>query len=244
LKQPERCLKSFMVFIAKYIFKDPVPRQANPSYQQTHQEERINVLTHGLMAILFTALLPFAVLQVQRAIPGPPPVAAISVFVFCCCLVLMFVLSAIYHSLPQGSRAKHLFNRLDHMAIYFAIAGSYTPVALVIVGGTAGWLILILEWSLVLAGIFFKLFAFRKNRVTAVFSMVLYLLMGWAILLVLPIFIQQALISCLMLIVAGGLSYTAGIFFYARQKPYSHVIWHLFVNAGAACHFLALVLFL
>jgi len=217
----------------------------NPdAYQQTRREELGNVLTHAPMAILILILLPFAVLYAYRQTSGPPVVAATGVAIFCLCLTLMFGISALYHGLPQTSRLKRIFNRMDHMAIYFAIAGSYTPLALIVIGGKTGWAILILEWSLVLAGIVYKSVAFKKSRTLEIISTILYLLMGWAILPCLPTFIRQAQIGCIILVFAGGLFYSGGVAFFAMQKRHAHVIWHFFVNAGALCHFLAIVFFL
>jgi hemolysin III len=213
-------------------------------YLQTRREEFANVLTHGLMAMLVIAALPFAVLHIYRTMMAEPLTAAVAVAVFCLSLILMFGTSAAYHALPADSRYKLIFNRLDHMAIYFAIAGSYTPLALIVIGGTTGLAVLILEWSLVLAGIIFKVLAFKKSKLNAVISTMFYLLMGWAIVLCLPSFFSQARIACSALILAGGLCYSGGLFFYARQRRYSHVIWHGFVDGGAICHFLAIVLFL
>jgi len=197
-----------------------------------------------LMAILVIMMLPFAVLHTYRQTDSRPLLAAGGVSVFCLCLILMFGTSTLYHGLPGTSRLKLIFNRLDHIAIYFAIAGSYTPIALIVIGGTIGWAVLILQWSLVLAGIIFKTVAFSKSRFNSILSTVLYVMMGWSLVLCLPVFIRHAQIGCSILVLAGGLFYTGGLFFFARQKRYAHVIWHFFVDAGAICHFLAIVLFL
>jgi hemolysin III len=218
--------------------------QPAPRYRQTRQEERVNSLTHGLMAFLVVVLLPFALINTYRRVHGSPPGAVASVAIFCFSLILMFGTSAIYHGLPQENRYKSLLNRLDHIAIYITIAGAYTPISLVVIGGTTGWLVLALEWSLVLIGVLFKIFAFRKSRINAILSTIFYLLMGWVILPFLPVFVRKAQLACSLLIAAGGLFYSTGVFFYARQKRFSHIIWHLFVDAGATCHFLAIVFFL
>lgn len=205
------------------------------SFEQSRREERFNTLTHGLMAVMTAfSLLSLLAGSWQAA----PPV-----IIFCLCMILMFTTSAIYHILPAYSRSKQLFNRFDHISIYFAIAGTYTPVALSIIGGSAGRTLLLLEWSLVLAGIIFKLLAFRRNRLTEIISTAVYLLMGWAIVPWLPAFIARADPGCVVLIVSGGLFYTAGVIFFALKRQYAHTIWHLFVNAGAICHFMGIVLF-
>ncbi len=211
---------------------------------QSRQEERYNSITHGLMGLLVVLALPFAVGHIYRTIAAMPMVAAVSVAVFGTCLILMFGTSAIYHGLPAESRFKQLFHRLDHMAIYFAIAGSYTPLALVVIGGTAGLTMFLVEWALVLAGVLFKILAFPKSKFVSILSTTLYLLMGWVMVIFLPTFFIQASLACGVLIIAGGVMYSGGIIFFALKRNFSHVIWHLFVNAGALCHFLAIVLFL
>jgi hemolysin III len=205
------------------------------SAEQTRREERFNTLTHGLMAVMIALALLSVLSGMWRA--------KLSVIIFCLCMILMFTTSAIYHILPAYSRSKHLFHRFDHISIYFAIAGTYTPVALSIIGGSAGRTLILIEWSLVIAGIIFKILAFRHSRLTEIISTTVYLLMGWAIVPWLPVFISRADPGCVMLIVSGGLFYTAGVVFFALNRKYAHTIWHLFVNAGAICHFLAIAFF-
>lgn len=214
------------------------------SRPQTIQEEKYNVITHGLMAMLLIAAMPFAVLY---AFAGGGVVAlrdAIGVAIFCLSLILMFGTSALYHGMPAGSRYKRIFNRFDHMSIFFAIAGSYTPIVLSIIGGKTGTIILIVEWSLVLVGILYKAFAFKKNRLSWIISITLYLAMGWAIAACFPLLGARATPASFWLIFTGGLFYTVGIFFFAQSRRYMHVVWHFFVNAGAICHFMAIVFFL
>jgi len=210
------------------------------AYAQTRYEEHLNVLTHGIMAAAVMIMLPWAVWNAGRVSFRN----GAGVAVFCGCLILMFGVSAVYHGLPAGGAAKKVLNRLDHMAIFFAIAGSYTPIAIAVIGGRTGQSILIMEWILVLVGILFKILAFKKNRLTWILSTVLYLLMGWAVVICLPVFIRQANPVFAWLILAGGVFYTGGILFFAQSRRYAHVIWHFFVDAGAACHFLAIAVFL
>jgi hemolysin III len=145
---------------------------------QTIQEERINTLTHGLMAILLIGALPFTIRKFLNHGGAAAWRDTAAVIVFCLCLILMFSSSAIYHGLPQESRFKRLFNRFDHMAIYFAIAGSYTPIAISVIGGRTGLIVLLIQWFLVLAGILFQIFVFNKNLLTQIVSVTLYLAMG------------------------------------------------------------------
>ena len=208
--------------------------------EQTRGEERLNVLTHGSMALAVLAVLPWAVWRAGQT----ASLDGAGVAIFCLCLFLMFGASTLYHGQSAGSARKRTLNRLDHMAIFFAIAGSYTPIALSIIGGTTGKVMLILEWSLVLVGVLFKVVSFKKNRLTWMISILLYLLMGWALVICLPLLIRQANPALVWLILIGGLLYTGGLLFFAQSWRYAHVVWHFFVNGGAICHFTAIVFFL
>ena len=213
-------------------------------YKLSKKEEAINAITHGITALILIVTAPLAVMRTQRNAGSDAIKDVFAVSVFIICLVLMFTSSAVYHVLPAKSPYKPVWNRLDHMAIFLAIAGTYTPVALSVIGGRTGWLIFGFEWLLVLAGILFKTFHFKKNKKTWVISILLYLLMGWAVVLCMPAFIARAQTANLWLIFTGGLFYTIGILFFAQKWRYSHVVWHGFVMAGALSHFVAIVFFL
>jgi len=156
-------------------------------------------------------------------------------------LVLMYASSTFYHGVRREDR-KRLFQKFDHSAIYLLIAGTYTPVLLLSVGGVAGWTIFGIEWSIVAVGISLKfLFPGRFE----IFSLLAYLLMGWAIVVVFETFRHHIDPTGFWLIVAGGLCYTGGILFYIKDKiRYFHAIWHLFVLAGSVLHFLAVLLYI
>ena len=211
---------------------------------QTRTEEKWNASTHGFMAILITLLLPFAIRTIQTGGTATAARDTALITIFCLCLILMFSASAFYHRLPADSRSKQLLKKFDHIAIYFAIAGSYTPIAIMVVGGQRGTALLVVEWLLVLTGVFFKLRHQNASRLLEIVSVSLYLAMGWGIVILFPQFVANAQAACLWLILAGGLSYTIGIIFYALKKPFAHVVWHFFVNIGAICHFLAIVFFI
>src|SRR5690554_2165937 len=132
------------------------------SKQQSRIEERWNSLTHGSMAILLLLTLPIVLVHVIRQAGNMALRDGLAVGVFVLCLTLMFSTSAIYHGIPTTSKYKHIFNRLDHMSIFFAIAGSYTPIVLSVIGGRVGWIILAVEWSLVIIGVIFKSVCFKK----------------------------------------------------------------------------------
>lgn len=211
---------------------------------QSRKEEKWNFVTHGMMAVLLTGALPFAVHSFLISESLTPVRDAVLIAIFCLCLILMFSASALYHRMPAESKFKQTLKRLDHIAIYFAIAGSYTPIAILIIGGRRGLALLIVEWALVLTGVLFKLLSRKASVMTEVFSVALYLAMGWGIVAIFPFFAANAQAACLWLIFAGGLFYSIGVLFYARKRRFAHVIWHFFVNAGAVCHFLAIVFFI
>ena len=154
----------------------------------------------------------------------------------------MFLISTLYHSMHPASRHKEVFHILDHIFIYFAIAGSYTPIALSVIGGWQGTVIAIIQWAMVLFGIFYKSLA--RHSIPAV-SLTIYLIMGWTIVFFFPLFVRQASTPLLVLIAAGGIFYTLGAWFYAKKGfRYHHLVWHLLINIAVACHFIAIVFYL
>lgn len=204
-------------------------------------EEVANTISHGVMSLLALFALPFA--AVWAYLHDPQPVlACVSVSIFVISLFLMFLASTLYHSMNPASKHKAVFHILDHIFIYVAIAGSYTPIALSVIGGWQGVLIAVLQWAMVLFGIFYK--SLSRRSLPAV-SLTIYLVMGWTILFFLPLFLRNASTQLLWLIAAGGLFYTLGAWFYARKGfRYHHLVWHLLINLGAACHFAGIVFYL
>lgn len=202
-------------------------------------EEVGNAVSHGVMAVITFILLPlFAVYSYIQG--GVIRAAGTSIYLMC--MFFMFLTSTIYHSMSYGSPQKYVFRKLDHIGILFAIAGSYTPVCLSLIQGTSGIVILIIEWSMVLAGVLLKAIAKRSYPIL---SMVIYMVMGWCAVFFLPTLLQRAQPLFLVFIVLGGLMYTAGTFFYAQPKhAYFHFIWHLFINLASICHFIALIFFI
>ena len=168
--------------------------------------------------------------------------AAVGTSIFMCSIFLMFMSSALYHSMAFDTRHKNVMQILDHIFIYVAIAGSYTPIALSVIGGVAGIVVASLQWAMVIFGILYKSIAKRK---IPKISLTIYLVMGWSIVFVLPLFIRHASLGMQLLLLGGGIFYSAGTYFYSKQeKKFFHMIWHFFVMLGAVCHFLAILLFL
>lgn len=207
-------------------------------YCPTVGEEIGNSISHGVMAAIALCALPFAAVWAYTH-DLEPVKAAVSVSIFAVSLFLMFLISTLYHSMNPASRHKEIFHILDHIFIYVAIAGSYTPVALLVIGGWQGILITVLQWAMVLFGVFYK--SLSRRSIPAI-SLTIYLVMGWTIVFFLPLFLRHASTALLTLIAAGGLLYTLGAWFYARKGfRYHHMVWHLLINLAAACHFAAIV---
>ena len=160
--------------------------------------------------------------------------------VFGTTLIVLYVTSTLYHSITHP-RVKPVLRKLDHTAIYLLIAGTYTPLTLVTLHGPWGWGILIANWSLAVLGIIHAWSPWRHHRAVA---HVLYVLMGWLILIAVVPLSRALQVGGLVLLVLGGLTYTSGLAFYAwRRLPYNHLVWHLFVLTGSVLHFFAILLY-
>lgn len=198
-------------------------------------EEIANSVTHGLGAALAVAGL--AVLVTLAAARGSAA-HVVGCAVFGATLVLMFTASTLYHAIPHRN-AKRVLQVLDHSAIYLVIAGTYTPFMLVSLRGTIGWILLAVVWSIAVAGIAFSSTLGRKAHV---FSVVLYVVMGWIGVVVFKPLVASLGLGGMAFVVGGGVVYTIGVAFYGwRRLPYNHAIWHVFVLAGSALHFAAVL---
>jgi hemolysin III len=211
-------------------------------YIPSFGEEIANTISHGVMSILTLLSLPFAAVWSYTHAVGNNIESAVGVSVFVISLFLMFLCSTLYHSMQPQSRHKEIFHILDHIFIYVAIAGSYTPIALTVIDGWQGVLIVVLQWAMVLFGIFYK--SLSKRSIPAV-SLTIYLIMGWTVVFFFPLFLRNASTPLLVLIAAGGIFYTIGAWFYAKKGfKYHHLVWHLMINLAVCCHFAAIVFFL
>jgi len=215
---------------------DPRRRPPREDHQfDSPREEVASALTHGLGAALSVAGL--AVLVTLAARHGGP-VHVASVAVFGAALVLTYGASACLHAC-RCPRRRYWLNWLDHTSIYLLIAGTYTPILLVLVRGGWGWGLFATVWGLAAAGVAFKFLCF--GRYSAV-STGLYVLMGWVGIVAARPMLERLPGEAMALIVAGGVAYTLGVaFFLWRRLPYHHAIWHLFVMAGSGLHFAAVL---
>lgn len=210
-------------------------------YIQSFGEEVGNAVSHGVMSILTLIALPFAAVWAYVKSGGAVQ-SAVGVSIFCISIFMMFLISTLYHSMLHDTRHKEVFHILDHIFIYFAIAGSYTPVALSVIGGWQGWLIFILQWVMVIFGIFYK--SLSRRSIPAI-SLTIYLVMGWTVVFFFPLFMRNASWQFISLIALGGLFYTIGAIFYAKKGfRYHHLVWHLLINLAAASHFVAIVFYI
>ncbi len=201
-------------------------------------EEIWHAVTHGIgLALSISALVllvTFSVMHRHTALH------VTSAAVYGSSLVILYGSSTLYHALTHHS-AKQLFQKFDHAAIYILIAGSYTPIALVCVGGTMGWVLFGLEWGIALIGMVL-IFLFPGKF--ELLSLIAYLVMGWLIVLDFHTFKTHIDPVGFWLVVAGGLAYSSGVFFYVKDNiTHFHTIWHLFVMLGSILHFFAILLY-
>jgi hemolysin III len=194
-------------------------------------EEKLNALSHAIGFVL--ALMGISVLLIKAEGAQELWVAC----VYGLSLALMFLTSTLYHS-SRNIQTKVLLRKLDHIAIYLLIAGTYTPFLVLGVGGDLAFIGLAVVWAIAFIGIFFKLYFGHKYPKISIST---YAIMGWlALLLIYPIYLSLSTAGFTLLIV-GGLCYSAGIPLYLlKSRHYSHALWHFSVVAGAACHFAAI----
>lgn len=203
---------------------------------QTRGEEIANWVSHSVGLGAAVAAFPILV-SVNTRHGSAANIAAVSIYAST--MVLMFACSMIYHMVTPG-RLKELLRKLDHAAIYLLIAGTYTPFTFSVLAGAWGWSLFGVVWGLAVLGLVLKFCNLLHNEWL---SNGLYLLMGWLVVVAaVPLFRNLSLAGSVWL-VAGGLAYTGGIVFYALDSRlrYGHFIWHLFVLAGAVCHFFAVL---
>ncbi len=212
----------------------------NPKKINIPKDELLNSITHGMGVLLSIAALVLLVVFASIR-PYGDVWKIVSFAVYGTSLIIMYTASTLYHSY-QNRKIKEFLNLFDHAAIYVLIAGTYTPFTLVSLRGPWGWSIFGVIWGLAIAGVIFKLF-FYKDKYRKV-SAILYFLMGWIILIAIRPMIMEVPTGGLLWLLGGCLIYSMGIPFYIkREKPYFHVIWHLFVLGGSITHFFAIMFY-
>lgn len=199
-------------------------------------EEIWHAISHGFG--LFLSTFGLGVLVTLAAVDGDTTKVLTSL-VFGIGLIIMYGASTLYHAIPHY-KAKLFLQKLDHTSIYLLIASTYTPVVLLGVQGVFGWILFGVIWGLAALGIFLK-FAYPGRFET--FSVVLYALMGWLIIIAWKPLIAHAGVLAFVFLFVGGVTYTLGIYFYARESiKLNHAIWHLFVLAGSIFHYFTVFL--
>lgn len=199
------------------------------------RDEIANALTHGLGAV--AALVGGSVMITLAAIFGDGWQLAAAI-VYGITLLLLYLASTLYHAIPHPV-AKARLKVFDHCAIYLLIAGTYTPFTLIGLRGPWGWGLFAAIWSIALAGIVFKLYFTGRFKLL---STLMYIAMGWLVVVAIKPLMSSVDAWTLGWLLAGGLFYTLGTFFYHRESiPYSHAIWHLFVVMGSVCHYVAVM---
>ena len=194
-----------------------------------HKEERLNAISHGLGILL--GIIGAFILWMEH--DPSDRYETWSVLIYSSCVVLLFTASTLYHSVNDPHKKRKL-RILDHISIYFLIAGTYTPVALLTLNASKGMMLFYIVWGVTLAGTLFKIFYTGKLEYL---SLVLYLVMGWLIVVDFSFLWEQLSSFGALMLFLGGAFYTLGILFYAIRKiPYNHFIWHLFVLGGAISH--------
>jgi hemolysin III len=202
---------------------------------QSRGEELANSVSHGVALLAAIGVVPLLIGVARQRNVG----SLIGAIVFAVTMVLLYLTSTLYHALPAG-RAKQIFLKLDHGAIYLFIAGSYTPFALGALAGSWGWTLFGLVWSLAAIGVTLKTFGRLSHPWL---STGLYLVMGWLVLIAAVPLMQKVPLPGIELLVAGGLAYTTGVIFFVLDSRlrYAHAIWHGFVATGTLCHFFAVL---
>ena len=202
---------------------------------QSRKEEIANGISHGVGFLATVAASPVLVVS---AVQHENPAGIVGASVFAFTMALMYLTSMLYHTLARN-KAKRVFRILDHGSIFLLIAGTYTPFTLGVLHGALGWTLFGLVWGIAIAGVLLKsIGGVRYPKL----STVLYLVMGWLIIIAVKPLWHNMSFWGLFWLLAGGAFYTAGVAFYAANRiRYTHFVWHLFVMAGSACHFIAVL---
>ena len=206
----------------------------NPELQM--RQELINSLTHGFGILFGIVCIPILVTQ---AVKSGNPAGTVGTAIYGFSFLMVFTFSTLYHGF-QHQRIKRLMKIFDHISIYFLIAGTYTPFLLIYMNNNLGITLLVILWSLTFAGTIFKCFFCGRWEI---FSTLIYLAMGWIMLVAGRSFFTNMPTSVIALIITGAALYTSGVSFYIWEKrTYSHAVWHSFVLVAAICHYVAILI--
>ncbi len=208
--------------------------QHHTSY--TLKQELANSISHGFGILFGIVCMPILIATAAQT-GSKAAVAGTAIYGFS--FIMVYTFSTLYHGFQQPE-VKRVMKIIDHISIYFLIAGSYTPFVLLFVNNTTGLVLLSLLWTLTFAGMIIKIYHTGKYEKL---STAVYVLMGWMLIPVADTFFARLSQPVIALIVAGGLLYSIGVIFYVwRRVTYHHVVWHLFVLAGSICHYAAILM--
>jgi hemolysin III len=209
---------------------------AAPRRPQSQGEEIANSISHGLALVAALVGTPYLIMQAER---HGDTRFVVGTSVFAATMILLYLSSTLYHALLVG-KAKRVFRVIEHSAIFLLIAGTYTPFTLGVLRGAWGWTLFGLVWFLALVGVALKAFYQSLHPVVSTTN---YLMMGWLVVIAVDPMLARIPTAGLLWLIAGGVSYTAGVVFFALDSrlKYGHLIWHLFVMAGTACHYFAVL---
>ncbi len=211
---------------------------ALPKY--TLGEELVNSISHGIGAGLSVAALVLCVVRAAINIETVKAAGVVGAAIYGATLVILYCMSTLYHAITNQT-ARRVFRVFDHTSIYLLIAGTYTPITLVTLRGAIGWVLFGIVWGIAVLGIVLNSISIEKFKK---FSIVSYIIMGWAVVLGGKGVISMLPKGGLMFLLIGGICYTGGIIFYAMKKhKYMHSVWHLFVLAGSITQFFAIYLY-
>ncbi len=206
-----------------------------PKY--TFGEELFNSISHGVGVLV--GIVALVLLIIFSCIKGNGYSLAAGI-VYGVSLIILYSMSMVYH-IVQGEKAKAVMRIFDHCSIFVLIAGTYTPYLLVSLEKTLGWVMFGIIWGMAVLGIILNAIDLEKFKKL---SMVCYIIMGWAIIFTIRPILKAVALPGVMLLLLGGIIYTAGIFFYVSKKhKYMHSVWHLFVLGGSICHYLSILLY-
>jgi len=204
--------------------------------EQSQTEEIANSISHGIGLIAALIGTPFLI---NHAVWYGDAGFIVGTCIFSMTIILLYFASTFYHALPVG-KTKRVFRVIEHSSIFLLIAGTYTPFTLGVLHGAWGWTLFGVTWGLALIGVTLKAF---DITIRPILSTGLYLLMGWVIVIAVDPLLTRVPTAGLLLLIAGGLSYTVGVIFFATDSRllYGHLIWHLFVMVGTVCHYFAVL---
>ena len=209
--------------------------QRKPGKLYSIMEEIVNAITHGLGAAL--AIAGVVILIVRGA---GDPWKVVSASIYGASMILLFTMSCLYHAITN-TRAKQVLRIFDHSTIFILIAGTYTPFTLVTLRGWVGWTIFGVVWGVAVLGVVLNAISIERFKVI---SMIGYVASGWCVVCAIGPMIQRMALHGLILLLLGGVAYTAGLIFYALKKVrYMHSIWHVFVFAGALLHYFCILFY-